>query len=200
MNQTEQAVAEKVLGAGLAAGILALLPACWRRFRAWQARPSKTEMLTEAFNKLTKQMEQMCNVLSGLETSIRGVSDILTINESNTRLLLDNDTIARWETDTTGACVYANNALCRLFGMTHEQMLDQDGKGWLRAIIPDHRPRVWREFKESMTTGVPYSVHYAIAPDGTPKTMLAEGEPIHAADGRILRIRGTVRPMPSIAA
>lgn len=191
---TDEAVRTGVgigLGALVAAGV-----AMRKRIAAWWRRPT----LADALTKLSGVVEKLDGTMKSVITGLRDISDGLAVAEANVGLMLDASTAAVWFTNAQGECVRVNRALCDLFELTPEQALGEHGRGWLRAVVPEHRERVWREFKSAIANGIPYACHYSLQTSKGLVNVVATGEVIRSRDDRILTVRGTVEPLPSIAA
>lgn len=191
---TQEAIKAGVgLGIGAAAAAFAL---CWKKIVRWWQQPT----LADALIKLSSVVENLDGTMKQVIVGLRDISDGLAVNESNVGLMLDASSVAMWFTNAAGECVKANRAMCEMFGLTHEQVVADHGRGWMRAVVPEHRERVWREFKSALASGVPYACHYSINTKTGLLNVIAKGEVIRSRDDRILTVRGTVEPLNATAA
>lgn len=69
-----------------------------------------------------------------------------------------------FKNDASGYCILANQALCKLYGTTQEQLL---GLGWLNFINEDDRERVKDEWKNIMESGTEITSSYTIINQST---------------------------------
>ena len=82
-----------------------------------------------------------------LSDAITRIENKLTAAASTQTSMLELSEIAIFQTSETGECTNANNALCKIFGATREQML---GYGWLHFIENSEQQRViWESAIES---------------------------------------------------
>jgi PAS domain S-box-containing protein len=187
-----QHTAEAMAGTAAVASSGWVIVRVWKRFRAWLNKPS----LAEAISKLSETLDGIKCVIDNLAKEMANTAESLHITNSNVQILLDNDPVARWWTDPDGKCRDVNRALCKLFGMTRDEMLGDGGHGWMRAIHEDHRAEVLRKFKHAIAEGIPYQCTYAInARTGGLQTVVAEGDIIKTMAGKVLTVAGTVRPI-----
>lgn len=192
---TAQAEAVKAsIGLGVGA-LLAMLAMGRRRIIAWWHKPTLADALTKLGTVVEGLDKTMKQVISGLQN----ISDGLAVAEANVGLILDSSTVAMWWTNEHGHCIRANRALCEMFDMTEAEITNDHGMGWMRAIVPEHRERVWREFKSAISSGVPYACNYPIQTRSGLRNVVARGEVIRSRDDRILTIRGTVEPLLAAA-
>ena len=199
MNDREYLGLSAAQWAGIGATAISLAPMCVKRFREWINAPSERKMLAAAVENVALGLKEITSAVKEMTQVQRDIADELSINEANVAMMLDASRTAIWFTNAEGECTRANKALCDLFGLSHEDMIGNQGRGWMRAVIPEHRDRVFREFKTALSTDVPYACHYAITKNGKLINVVANGEVIRARDGRVLAVRGTVEPLPIAA-
>lgn len=58
-----------------------------------------------------------------------------------------------------GRCIYANHSICELFGLEKAEFL---GSGWLAAVIPGDRERVYQSWRHAVLNRLPYECEYHI--------------------------------------
>lgn len=198
MNEHAQEIAVKSATALFIAGLLALIPALWNRFKSWRDAPT----LSAAIGKLTETLDGLKRVVDNLAHQMNGTSDAITVMNANIRLVMDADKTPRWWTDKNGHCKEVNKAICALFKMSREEMLADNGRGWLRRVHEARRPEVLRTFLASLTEGVPYSCTYPLDyGDGSELvTCIANGDTVKDAAGNILTVFGTVHPLEPLKA
>lgn len=64
-----------------------------------------------------------------------------------------------YECSPTGECVFANQVLCDLFGLSYEDML---GSGWLAGVDATDRQRVYQVWSTAIESHIPYECSYKI--------------------------------------
>lgn len=109
------------------------------------------------------------------------------------RIALNETKVPRWETDAHGMCVWVNEAACRLFGLSQEQML---GVRWTQAIDPGHAAKVMEAFHSAYSrTDYIYAQPYTILVHGQRIPVIARAvEVIRTPDGKVHTMFGTITP------
>lgn len=105
---------------------------------------------------------------------------------------VDRDATPRFECDNSGACTYANEALCQLYGMSLERML---GNGWTEAVAGDERRDVFEAWDNAVKAHLPYDHEHNVQ---TPSGRLRVYTQAHAVtlDGVPILYMGTVTRVP----
>jgi PAS domain S-box-containing protein len=88
--------------------------------------------------------------------------------------------------DINGKCTFANEALCRLFRMSRDEMLTW---GWMRVISPEEAEHVYQQWASFIATGRPYKAFYHVHG----KKCMTEAFPTRV-DGEIRSYVGYVAP------
>ena len=113
-------------------------------------------------------------------------------SETNLRLdILETDAnIGIYVCAVTGECIYANTTLCRMFGMSPE---DMKGFGWVKPLVdPEAEYKHW---KFSVENSLPYNSNYEVMRDGKVFMYHTEAEPKRTADGVVIGYVGIVKPV-----
>lgn len=93
-----------------------------------------------------------------------------------------------WATDSEGRAVYTSESFCELVGKSFEEIQEF---GWIDTLIPEQRKEVLELWTESVTTGKRFEhEHEFICKDGTTRTVLAIGNPVKNAKGKIISWAG----------
>ena len=88
----------------------------------------------------------------------------LQASEARFEAMADSSPLGIYTTDAAGDCLYTNPAYRRISGLNQQQAL---GTGWSRAIHPDDRERVFREWYEAAEQRLPFrSEHRFVHADG----------------------------------
>lgn len=112
------------------------------------------------YRRLKKVYELLIpNGGSSIADKINRIEAELYISKTRQRLLWSTMDTGYYECNTQGECVFANNKLCEMFGLSQEQM---HGNGWLRAIDERQRPEVHRRWHEAIQARIPYDETYDI--------------------------------------
>ena len=100
------------------------------------------------------------------------------------------------QADVNGMCTYANEAWCKLAGLSLEQTV---GHSWSRAVHPDDVADVMRKWEATVREARPYLNEVRIVrPDGSIRTVLATAQPMHDGHGRLSGFIGTVMDMTEV--
>lgn len=92
--------------------------------------------------------------------------------------------------DTKGNCVFVNPRWCELSGLTSEQSL---GIGWLRAIHPDDRNRLFSEWQTARQAGKEFGTDLrVVSPAGRILFLRGAAAVLRDGDGNISGYVGTV--------
>jgi PAS domain S-box-containing protein len=99
-------------------------------------------------------------------TDQRRAESELRDSEERFRTLATNAPVAIFQTDPHGKCLYVNPQWCEFAGLSAEDAL---GHGWTRALHPDDRDRLEKEWLELTASGLdvlPLSDRRFLKPDG----------------------------------
>lgn len=88
-----------------------------------------------------------------------------------------------WATDAKGKATHISESFCKLVGKTFEEIREF---GWLNSLIPEQRREVFDLWMHSIKTGERFEhEHHIICKDGKTRIVLARGNPIRNAKGKI---------------
>lgn len=130
-------------------------------------------------------------------SSLRDVIDRLEtyVAVSNTKIhsIMNYHKIAAWESDSSGACIWASDELQELIGLHWEQM---EGFGWLTGIgtTTEEREAVNREWAAAVTAQREFYMEYHV---NTVNPTLVVGRAIQVRDtkGQVKGFVGTLQPI-----
>lgn len=129
-------------------------------------------------------------VVGGLVAALVVARRQLHGREETFRAYADHAPIGILQSDPNGICTYANDAWCRLTGLSLEQTV---GHSWNRAVHPDDVAAVIRKWEETVREARPYLNELRIVrPDGSIRTVLATAQPMHDGHGQLTGFVGTV--------
>ena len=98
--------------------------------------------------------------------------------------LADHAPVGVFVCDADGSCGYANEWLCRLIGLTSDQVL---GDGWARALHPDDAERVRSEWEDAAAAGRDFHGEYRFARlDGGVRWVEGSAAAVRDSEGRLL--------------
>ncbi|AWN50273.1 histidine kinase [Methylobacterium terrae] len=94
-----------------------------------------------------------------------------------------------WAADGTGALYWFNEQVYAYCGVEPGEL---DGTAWAAIVHPDDVEAAGRAWADALATGHPYETEFRIRRrDGTYRWFLVRAEPIHGADGAVVRWVGT---------
>ena len=139
-----------------------------------ELRPNCGGSMKDILNQLAHRVEIQC-------------ARIVAMREAST--------IATFECDLSGKSTFHNRALCELFGLSNEEMCHN---GWLEAVDPAHRERVYDEWYSAVEKHLPYEAEYTIVNvrNGKHINATAYARPMKSSNGQIIGYFGTVIPKP----
>ena len=98
--------------------------------------------------------------------------------------LADHAPVGIFVCNAAGACVYVNECLCALVGLTSEAML---GDGWAVAVHPDDAERVGAAWIDAAANGTDVHAEYRyLRPDGSVRWVDVTAAAVRDADGQLL--------------
>lgn len=92
-----------------------------------------------------------------LETRVAARTAQLGESEQRFRTLASQAPVGIFQTDVNGHCLFVNEKWCELAGMPANAAL---GLGWVNALHPDDRNRVFREWHEAAQSGREFASEY----------------------------------------
>lgn len=100
-----------------------------------------------------------------------------------------------FRSDAQGQCIYVNDRWCELAGMSWEESF---GEGWVKALHPDDRKHVFKEWNRMRNENRPYKVECRFQhPDGAITWVLAQAI---AEKGENAEVKGYVGTFTDITA
>jgi two-component system, cell cycle sensor histidine kinase and response regulator CckA len=122
-------------------------------------------------------------------TERKHAEEELRRSEARYRSLVTATSHAVWTADANGKpCDEAP----RWRALTGQRLQEVAGDGWLAAVHPEDRSRVWASWRQAVEHGVPYADEFRVrATDGTYRILSASGAPVRDDAGRIVEWVGT---------
>lgn len=129
---------------------------------------------------------------SSLKDIVVSTHQMAVVTNARTRLIQANAGIAIFECDgDTGACCWVNEACCKIFDLSSEQMA---GWGWLAAVEPKERETVKREWLASVKGDYPFAWTFTIVrKNGERTAVTSRAEKLADGTGKVLLFQGTVK-------
>jgi PAS domain S-box-containing protein len=114
-------------------------------------------------------------------TAKREAERLLRLSEARFRSLVLATSQSVWITGLTGSVSEDSPSWRAFTGQSYEEY---KGFGWLEAVHPDDRARVWETWNEARTTGKPHEVEYrARRHDGVYRYLAVRAAPVTGPDG-----------------
>lgn len=107
----------------------------------------------------------------------------LAEEQTRTRFILESLPVLVWTATAEGQRDYFNP---RWLDFTGQSLGSQLGEGWLESLHPDDCGRVYQQWRDSISQGMPYQVEYRLRRyDGQYRWALSRAMPQRDADGRV---------------
>lgn len=140
------------------------------------------------------QVDKMAEVLSKINSAI----DRLEKNQIEARELrrIEANQLnkAYYRCRPNGRCYEVSQALCEIFGMSEQDMLSNDGSGWISGI--ENPSESWSHWISSIKDNLPYEDSYVVVNRSkkpiTKIEYVARAWPVRGIDGQIQSFYGTV--------
>jgi len=114
----------------------------------------------------------------------------LSESKKHFEVLVSTTPVGVFETDDTGACVYVNDRWLEISGISRGEAL---GSGWVKALRPDFRERVFAEWMEAVQKARPVQLELCLRrPDGKDTWVLAQASPVHGERGKLTGYIGSM--------
>jgi len=98
--------------------------------------------------------------------------------------LADHAPVGVFVSDAEGSCGYANERLCRLIGLTSDEVL---GDGWSRALHPDDAEGVRSDWEDAAAAGRDFQGEFRfLRPDGGVRFVEGSAAAVRDSEGRLL--------------
>lgn len=113
-------------------------------------------------------------------TARNKAAEELRAQEQRFHTLTRHAPVGIFQTDAEGHCLFVNERWCDLAGLSHETAA---GRGWVAALHPDDRERVFREWYGAAQAGREFASEYRFSTPGGQVTWLS-GSAVALRDGR----------------
>lgn len=118
------------------------------------------------------------------------IEDQLRDSERRFRVLSGHAPVGIFETDAAGNCTFVNEKWCSLAGMSAEAAR---GRGWVDALHPDDRQKVFDEWYAAAEAGREFAAEYRFrTPAGKTSWLKGSARALCRDDGQISGYIGTV--------
>ncbi len=111
-------------------------------------------------------------------------------SERRFKTLASHAPVGIFETDPEGNCLFVNERWCEMAGLSSEQAR---GQGWVNALHPEDRDRIFREWYDAATEGREFACEYRFrTPQGKVTWLSGSAVALRADTGQIAGYIGTV--------
>jgi PAS domain S-box-containing protein len=138
------------------------------------------------------QYEFNKNSGKSLKDQITRIDDNVKLAELRSKLVSNMFlNVGVYECDTQGNTVWVNKALCELFGLSFEEMMNN---GWLSAVDEQQRSDVWEQWHDNIKHGIPHESEFIVHNRKSNKTFKVRSTAMthKANDGRVLGYYGNI--------
>lgn len=157
----------------------------------------------QAFNKLAQSgaLEHLPTAISQLRPNggdslldrITRIELALYTSIQKYRHLFSVLNLPYWESDASGACIHASPALAEVIGLRPDEIL---GNGWVSAVHPEDRERVFDEWNDAVEQKRAFVERYRfIHKDKSIMYVQGQALPVLDAKGNITAFVGTLTPI-----
>lgn len=116
--------------------------------------------------------------------------EALQESEARFRTLAYHAPIGIYQTDSWGNCTFVNERWCEIAGLSPEEAR---GQGWVKALHPEDRERVYQEWQRAVETEQEFSGEYRFqTPEGKVTWVAGRGVAFRNDKGEIIGHLGTV--------
>lgn len=151
--------------------------------------------MTEWVRRLNSAIEELRpNGGRSIRDRIKRIDTTVQINAARVHVIMERDQMPIYECLPTGECSYANRSLCELFGLESEEM---EGNGWLAALIPEDRERVFDTWRSAVAKQIPYECSYSLRTKAGVEKVTTTAEPMWDTDGNLIGYHGILWRQPS---
>ncbi len=114
----------------------------------------------------------------------------LRASEQRFHILAQVSPVGIFRTDAAGSCIYVNERWCEMAGMSSAEAA---GDGWARALHPEDRERIFRQWQQAAAGQYPFrSECRFLRPDGTVTWLLAQAAAERGGEGSVVGYVGTI--------
>jgi PAS domain S-box-containing protein len=111
-------------------------------------------------------------------------------SEQRYQTLAEVSPVAIFRTNAQGDSVYVNERWCEMTGLTIAQTM---GTGWVNALHPEDRERVFQEWNNAVQTNLPFRSELRfLRPDGVITWVFAQASPQRETTGEITGYVGSI--------
>jgi two-component system, NtrC family, sensor kinase len=123
-------------------------------------------------------------------TDLKSTEDALKRSEERFRLLVNASPVGIFQTDNLGNCVFVNTRWQEMAGLSQEEAM---GTGWIKALHPTDRDRVFGEWCDAIQSGREFASEYRFwTPEGRVRWLQGNAVTVLDACGNPSGYLGTV--------
>jgi PAS domain-containing protein len=155
-----------------------------------QERDEFIDKLPDTLSSLTLAVAE----IGSIGTKLSQIGDTVTRLEGNQmeakelrRIQTELDDVASYRCDAQGRCYEVSPALCKMFGLTHDELLDNNGAGWTGAL--DKPNETWAVWQDCVKNNLPYEASYKLKNGIDAKS---KAWPIKGVNGEVQSFYGIV--------
>ena len=116
---------------------------------------------------------------------------LLESSERNYRLVATHAPVGIFQADPQGSFIFVNQHWCRFTGLSSEQSL---GDGWLKALFPEDRTRVFQSWFDTVREGRDFTMKFRIQrPKNQFVWVQCRAAALHGEHGELAGFVGSVR-------
>lgn len=173
--------------------LLDWLASIWKSVTYVFSIPKKLDSIDLFLKDIKKELAY--NGGNTLKDAVTKSLELITLLKLKFTYQMSTSEVPMFECEPTeGRYIWVNNALCELFGLSHEEML---GFGWLVGVKESEREDVYNHWNIALTKKIPYSWTYTVVNQKSGKEVKcrAGATTIVLSNGKILEYCGFITPL-----
>ncbi len=136
------------------------------------------------------EIGQVVDSFNHMLTKIEQEDTKLRESEEKFRLFSASSSVGIFQTDSKGACIYANERLSEITGLPHQQLISQ---GWLSAVHEDDFERIDQSWQRSLIHGESLRIRVRLSGDSDEVSWITGHiDPLNNSKGEAIGFLGTV--------
>lgn len=137
-----------------------------------------------------EDQDQQCQI-DDLEELVKERTAELEESREMYKILADASPVGLFKTDYDGQCTYVNDTWCEITGLTPDEAY---GEGWIKAVHPDDRDRVYAAWIDAVKNRIEIRIEYRFkTPDDIVTWVIGQARPVNHKQGYV----GTVTNITS---
>lgn len=143
--------------------------------------------MSDRFASIEKELKP--NGGDSLRDIVDGLRSSQMFQDRSYEAMLDLHDEPYFKSDRFGLCVWVNRAYLRLIGKSTEETR---GNGWINAIHPDDRSKVFAEWRAAIDQNRNFEMEYRVLSPGGPIIVRADAKALRDPKGNLIGFIGSI--------